>query len=61
VTSHELGHVLGLVHRQETTNLIASGTAGFSLNDTEIATARAKAQELIERFARTASQNVRQD
>ena len=28
VTSHELGHALGLPHRQDTTNLIASGTTG---------------------------------
>jgi len=43
VTSHEIGHALGLAHRQDTTNLMASGTTGFSLNETEIATARAKA------------------
>jgi hypothetical protein len=43
VTSHELGHALGLVHRQEVTNLMASGTTGFSLNDEEVQTARATA------------------
>ena len=45
VTSHEIGHALGLKHRQDTTNLMASGTTGFSLNDAEIAIARGKAQE----------------
>jgi hypothetical protein len=49
VTSHEIGHALGLRHRQETTNLMASGTTGFSLNEAEIATARAKAQERLEK------------
>ncbi len=43
VTSHELGHALGLVHRQEVTNLMASETTGFSLNDAEIALARTNA------------------
>jgi hypothetical protein len=40
VTSHELGHGLGLSHRQARTNLMASGTTGTSLNEEEIATAR---------------------
>ena len=44
VTSHELGHALGLPHRQDSTNLMQSGTTGFSLNDAEITTAREKAQ-----------------
>jgi hypothetical protein len=48
VTAHEIGHALGLMHRQDTTNLMASGTTGFSLNDVEIATARAKAIERLE-------------
>ena len=47
VTAHEIGHALGLGHRQETTNLMASGTTGFSLNEAEIATARAKAEERL--------------
>ena len=36
VTSHELGHALSLPHRQDTTNLMASGTTGTLLNDAEI-------------------------
>lgn len=36
VTSHELGHAMGLSHRQSTINLMASGTTGWSVNDDEI-------------------------
>jgi hypothetical protein len=36
VTSHEIGHALSLPHRQDTTNLMASGTTGTLLNDAEI-------------------------
>lgn len=50
VTSHEIGHALGLKHRQDTVNLMASGTTGFSLNETEIAIARAHAQERLAKF-----------
>src|SRR2546421_9114516 len=46
VTSHELGHGLGLPHRQDRTNLMASGTTGTSLNEEEIQTARHKAESL---------------
>ena len=47
VTAHELGHALGLPHRQEVTNLMASGTTGFSLNEEEIAKARAGAGKFV--------------
>lgn len=46
VTAHELGHALGLPHRQDTTNLLASGTTGTSLNAVEVETARRKAREV---------------
>lgn len=36
VTSHEIGHAMGLPHRQDTINLMASGTTGWSVNDAEI-------------------------
>jgi hypothetical protein len=41
VTSHEIGHAMGLPHRQSTINLMASGTTGWSINDDEIDTVRA--------------------
>ncbi|WP_435021642.1 Matrixin [Tundrisphaera sp. TA3] len=46
VTAHELGHALGLAHRQDTFNLLASGTTGTGLNAEEIRTARDKARVL---------------
>jgi hypothetical protein len=48
VTAHEIGHALGLPHRQDLVNLMASGKNGFLLNEAEIAIARATA---LARFA----------
>jgi hypothetical protein len=36
VTAHELGHAMGLPHRQDVTNLMASGTNGIKLNEAEL-------------------------
>jgi hypothetical protein len=47
VTAHELGHVLFLQHRQERTNLMASGKNGVSLNPKEINDARKRALEIL--------------
>ncbi|MBX6311909.1 MAG: matrixin family metalloprotease [Isosphaeraceae bacterium] len=46
VTAHELGHALGLRHRQDRTNLLASGTTGTRLNAAEVATARRRAKAI---------------
>ncbi len=46
VTAHELGHALGLPHRQDHTNLLASGTTGTSLNADEVAKARSYAHKM---------------
>lgn len=45
VTAHELGHALGLPHRQDKTNLLASGTTGALLNAHEVDVARASARK----------------
>jgi hypothetical protein len=45
VSSHELGHAFGLPHRQDTTNLMASGTTGTWLNEAEIDQAREVARK----------------
>lgn len=47
VTAHELGHVLFLQHRQDHTNLMASGRNGISLNNQEIKDARARAAQIL--------------
>lgn len=47
VTAHELGHVLFLQHRQERTNLMASGKNGVLLNEQEIKAARKRALEIL--------------
>jgi hypothetical protein len=46
VTSHELGHGLGLPHRQDKTNLMASGTTGITFNDAEVVISRGKAKAM---------------
>lgn len=46
VTAHELGHALSLPHRQNWTNLMASGNSGTLLNAAEVAAARAAAGRL---------------
>jgi hypothetical protein len=45
VTSHELGHALSLGHRQNITNLMASGTSGPWLNADEIKWSREAARQ----------------
>ncbi|MEM9568212.1 MAG: hypothetical protein AAF974_07880, partial [Cyanobacteria bacterium P01_E01_bin.34] len=45
--AHEIAHQLGLYHRQDTTNLLSSGTTGWFLNESEIDTMR---QFAVSRF-----------
>ena len=52
VTAHELGHALGLPHRQDRTNLLASGTTGTTLNEAEVARSREKARSIPRRARR---------
>jgi len=47
VTAHELGHALGLPHRQARTNLLASGTTGTILNQAEVDRVRRRAGGMI--------------
>ncbi len=47
VIAHELGHVLFLQHRQDHTNLMASGRDGVSLNAQEIRDARQRALQIL--------------
>lgn len=44
VLAHEVGHALDLDHRQDTYNLMASGTTGVTLNQEEVRTARRAAE-----------------
>ena len=46
VTAHELGHGLGLAHRQDRLNLMASGTTGTSFIREEVEQARAVALKI---------------
>jgi Matrixin len=46
VTAHELGHGLGLAHRQDRINLMASGTTGTSFNQAEVDHARSVAKKI---------------
>ena len=46
VTAHELGHGLSLPHRQDRTNLLASGTTGTKLNKAEVEATRKAAKAL---------------
>jgi hypothetical protein len=46
VTAHELGHAMGLPHRQDVTNLMASGTTGTTINAAEVEIVRGKARKI---------------
>ena len=46
VSAHELGHGLSLPHRQDTTNLLASGTTGTLLNQDEVQKTRHRAVQI---------------
>jgi len=46
VTAHELGHAFTLKHRQSVTNLMASGTSGWTLNEAEIKQVRTAAGKM---------------
>ena len=64
VTAHELGHGMGLPHRQDTFNLLASGTTGTGLNDAEVEIVRNNLAaklwvETPEQFLKAAEQTER--
>jgi len=66
VTAHELGHALGLSHRQARTNLLASGTTGTGLNANEVDRARATARAIkgvatVAELRRTAAESSKSD
>jgi hypothetical protein len=44
VSAHEPGHALGLLHREDRTNLLASGMNGMLLNAAEVKAARERAR-----------------
>ena len=46
VTAHEIGHAFTLRHRQAGSNLLASGTTGWTLNEAEIKQARTAAKRM---------------
>ena len=48
-TAHELGHQLALPHRQDVTNLEATGTTGWTLNPREIITMRTAVERRFQR------------
>jgi hypothetical protein len=58
VSAHELGHALGLSHREDRTNLLASGTTGTLLNAEEVKAAREGARKI--RGAAPVAEVVRQ-
>ena len=58
VTAHELGHALSLRHRQSVTNLLSSGTSGWTFNDAEIKQARDAAKKM--KWIRSAPEILKQ-
>lgn len=58
VTAHELGHAFTLKHRQSVTNLMASGTSGWTLNEAEIKQVRTAAVKM--NWIRTAEEILKE-